>query len=117
MWQLNETFTFDMRTITFFNQQGQAVSATIHWNIAGIITNSASGNTYHDIGHFQMVLDLTTGEETDVGVSFNTSVPGLGPVLHEVGKVIFAANGDITFIAGPHNVLLGTAPDICTVLL
>jgi hypothetical protein len=38
-------------------------------------------------------------------------------VLHDTGKVIFDADGDVTFVAGPHTVLFGTNPDPCTVLL
>jgi hypothetical protein len=116
-FQLTETFTAEVRVTTFFNAQGDAVRATTHDNSVGVITNSLSGNSYPDPGHFQTVTDLTTGEFTVVGLVFLTTVPGLGPVLHSTGKIIFDANGNITFIAGPHNVLLGTAPDPCTVLL
>jgi hypothetical protein len=114
---LTETFTVDVRVTTFFNAQGDAVRATEHVNFVGVITNSLSGNTYPDRGHLQIVTDLTTGETTFVGLVFLTTVPGLGPVLHDTGKVIFDENGNITFIAGPHTELLGTAPDPCTVLL
>jgi hypothetical protein len=114
---LTETFTEDVRVTTFFNEQGDAVSAAIHVNVVGVITNSLSGNTYADRGHVQIVTDLTTGEQTVVGLVHLTTVPGLGPVATGTGKVIFDANGNITFIAGQHNVLLGTAPDPCTVLL
>ena len=106
-----------MRVTTFFNAQGDAVRATEHGTFVGVITNSASGNTYPDPGHFQAVTDLTTGETTLVGLLFLTPVPGLGPVLHDTGKIVFDANGDITFVGGPHTVNLGTNPDPCTVLL
>ena len=82
-----------------------------------MITNSLSGNTYNDSAHFQVVTDLATGETTVAGLARLTTVPGLGPVRTGMGRVIFDANGNITFIAGPHTVLLGTAPDPCTVLL
>jgi len=114
---LTETFTADVRVTTFFNSQGDAVRATEHVNYVGVITNSLSGNTYPDPGHFQVITDLTTGETTIVGLIINIRVPGLGPVALDVGKVIFDANGDVTFVGGPHTVLLGTAPDPCTVLL
>jgi hypothetical protein len=114
---LTETFTQDVRITTFFNAQGDAVRATEHVNFVGVITNSLSGNTYPDPGHFQRVIDLTTGEETVVGLVFLTPVPGLGPVLHDTGKVVFDENGDVTFVGGPHTVLFETAPDPCTVLL
>jgi hypothetical protein len=116
-FQLTETFTFDVRVTTFFNAQGDAVRATEHVTFVGVITNSVSGNTYPDRDHHQTVTDLTTGETTFVGLVFLTPVPGLGPVLHDTGKVIFDANGDVTFVAGPHTVLFGTNPDPCTVLL
>jgi hypothetical protein len=47
---LTETFTEDVRVTTFFNEQGDAVSAAIHVNVVGVITNSLSGNTYADRG-------------------------------------------------------------------
>ena len=116
-FRLTETFTLDLRVTTFFNAQGDPVRATTHVNYVGVITNSLSGNTYPDLAHFRVVTDLTTGETTVVGLAHLTTVPGLGPVLNGMGRVIFDANGNITFIAGPHTVLLGTAPDPCTVLL
>jgi hypothetical protein len=116
-FQLNETFTVDVRVITFFNAQGDAVRVAEHINFVGVITNSASGNTYRDPGHHQFITDLTTGETTVVGVVFNTPVPGLGPVLHDAGKIVIDENGEATFVGGPHTVFFGTNPDPCTVLL
>jgi hypothetical protein len=114
---LNETVTVNVRTTTFFDAQGNAVSTTDHANVVGVITNSVSGNTYPDNAHLQVVTDLTTGEVTVTGLAHLTTVPGLGLVLNGDGRVVFDADGNITFIAGKHNVLLGTAPDPCTVLL
>ena len=114
---LTETFTVDVRVTTFFNAQGDAVRATEHVTFVGVITNSASGNTYPDPGHLQTVTDLTAGVGAVVGLVFLTPVPGLGPVLHDTGKVIFDANGDVIFVGGPHTELFGTSPDPCTVLL
>jgi hypothetical protein len=116
-FQLNETFTVDVRVTTFFNAQGDAVRATEHINFVGVITNSASGNTYPDPGHHQFIIDLATGETTVVGMVFLTPVPGLGPVLHDAGKIVFDENGNVSFVGGPHTVFFGTNPDPCTVLL
>jgi hypothetical protein len=116
-FQLNETFTVDVRVITFYNAEGDPVRVAEHVNFVGVITNSASGNTYPDPGHHQFVTDLTTGETTVVGVVFNTPVPGLGPVLHDAGKIVIDENGEATFVGGPHTVFFGTNPDPCTVLL
>ena len=114
---LTETFTVDVRVTTFFNAQGDAVRVAEHINFVGVITNSDSGNTYRDPGHHQFITDLTTGLTTVVGVVFNTPVPGLGPVLHDAGKIVFDENGEVSFVGGPHTVFFGTNPDPCTVLL
>jgi hypothetical protein len=114
---LTETFTLDGRATTFFNKQGDPVRITIHADFVGVITNSASGNTFRDSSHQQITQDLITGEETTVGLIFNIVVPGLGPVAHDTGKIVVDANRDVTFVAGPHTVSLGTAEDPCTLLL
>jgi hypothetical protein len=44
-------------------------------------------------------------------------VPGVGPVAHDTGKIVVDANGDVTFVGGPHTVSLGTAQDPCNVLV
>jgi hypothetical protein len=116
-FRLTEMFTLDIRTTTFFNQQGDAVRTTLHVNFVGVITNSASGNTYRDSADHTVTRDLTTGEETTVGLIFNVVVPGVGPVAHDTGKIVVDANDDVTFVGGPHTVSLGTAQDPCTVLV
>ena len=116
-FKLTETFSLDIRFTTFFNQQGDAVRMTIHADFAGVITNSASGNTYRDSAHHQVTRDLTTGTQTTAGLIFNVVVPGVGPVAHDTGKIVVDANGKVTFVGGPHTVSLGTAQDPCTVLV
>jgi hypothetical protein len=114
---LTETFTLDGRARTFSNKQGDPVRVTIHADFVGVITNSASGNTFRDSSHQQITQDLITGEETTVGLIFNIVVPGLGPVAHDTGKIVLDASRNVTFVGGPHTVSLGTAKDPCTVLL
>jgi hypothetical protein len=116
-FQLTETFTVDVRITTFFNEQGDAITATVHITLVGVITNSASGNTYPVRTHATRIIDLATGETTAVGLVTLTTVPGLGPVLQSTGKIVFDANGDPTFVGGPHGAFFGTDPDPCTVLL
>jgi hypothetical protein len=114
---LSETFTLDARVTTFFNQQGDPVRITIHADFVGVITNSASGNTFRDKSHQQVIQNLITGEQATVGLTFHIVVPGLGPVAHDTGKMVVDGNGNVTFVGGPHTVSLGTAKDPCTVLL
>ena len=36
------------------------------------------------------------------GVIYNFVVPGLGTILHSTGRLVFDANGNLVFEAGPH---------------
>lgn len=113
---LTEDFLETGTTRTFFNRQGDPVRALITVKFVGVITNSASGNTYRDPGYFSIIQDLRTGTETTVGLYFNIVVPGVGPVVADRGRIVFDANGDVVFQAGPHQILGGDDVDFCELL-
>ena len=85
-------------------------------NFLGIITNSASGNSYRDPEHDYRVID-SSGNIAQHGLVFNVIVPGQGSVIQDTGTIEFDPDGNITFVAGPHMVADGTAPDLCDVLV
>jgi hypothetical protein len=114
---LTETFTEVDTFITFFDASGNPVRVDFHQNFDGVITNSASGNTYRDPGHVTIVEDVVDGSVTFRGEFFAIVAPGVGIVLQDTGTLTFDADGNIIFQAGPHQVLTGTGPDLCSVLL
>lgn len=107
---LVETFTEDVRVTTFFDNQGTAVRVQITDNYVGVVTNPVTGASVEDPSHQTTTIDLVTGTETDVGLIFSSTVPGVGVVFHDVGRVVLDAEGNVTFEAGPHDVLHTEGP-------
>jgi hypothetical protein len=101
---LEASFTETLRVTTFFDEDGTAVRVQITVNYDGVVTNPVTGATVEDISHQTIIVDLVEGTETQVGLVFSSTVPGVGVVFHDVGRVVFAA-GDVIFEAGPHDVL------------
>jgi hypothetical protein len=112
---LTETFNL-VSTITTFDASGNPIRVQVHENFVGVITNSASGNTYRDPGHWTLVEDVVNGTVTFHGEFFAIVAPGVGIVIQDTGTITFDADGNIIFQAGPHEVLGGTA-DFCSVLV
>ncbi len=102
---LVETFTEDVRITTFFDKEGTPVRVQIKVNFVGVVTNPETGESVRDAAHHTIFLDLIDGTETVVGLTFSATVPGVGVVFHDVGRVVFDAAGNVIFEAGPHDVL------------
>lgn len=113
---LTETFTEVFAITTFFDASGNPIRVQVHQNFDGVITNSASGNTYRDPGHWTLVEDVVNGTVTFHGEFFAIVAPGVGIVIQDTGTITFDAEGNVIFQAGPHEVLTGTA-DFCSVLV
>jgi hypothetical protein len=50
-----------------------------------------------------IVIDLVTGETTINGAPAHVTAPGEGIVIHDTGRIVFDANGNVTFEAGAHD--------------
>ena len=102
---LAETFTENVRVTTFFDKNGTPIRAQIKSDFVGVVTNPETGANVEDNAHQTIMLDLVEGTETYVGLTFSATVPGVGVVFHDVGRVVFDAAGNVIFEAGPHDVL------------
>jgi hypothetical protein len=98
------------RGSTSFNQLGAPISLVIHWEHHSDDTNSVSGLTLHEHGHYTERIDLLSGTDTITGNEEIATRPGTGVVVQDVGRVVYDANGEIVFFAGGRKhseVLLG----------
>lgn len=111
-----EDFVEDARVTTFFDQAGNPVRVQVHVNFEGILTNTATGLTLRDPGHFTIVFDLQEGTTTQVGLIFGITVPGEGIAVLDAGKIVFDEEGNVIFEGGPHQFLEGGEALICAAL-
>ena len=114
---LTDTFTEVDTVTTFFDASGNPIRVQVHANFDGVITNSASGNTYRDPATFTVVEDVVNGTVTFRGEFGAIVAPGVGIVIQDTGTITFDADGNIIFQAGPHQLLVGPTPQLCSVLV
>jgi hypothetical protein len=107
---LVESFTEKVRVTTFFDRDGTPVRVQIKVDYVGVVTNPVTGASVEDNAHQTLIQDLVEGTETYVGLGFSATVPGVGVVFHDVGRVVFDTEGNPSFEAGPHDVLHTEGP-------
>ncbi|HLF90596.1 MAG TPA: hypothetical protein VI451_16735, partial [Anaerolineales bacterium] len=114
-----EDFVEDVRVTTFFDNAGDPVRVQVHVNFDGILTNSVTGQTLSDPGHFTITYDLQEDTITYIGLVFGITIPGQGIAVLDAGKVVFQGEDveeNVIFEAGPHQFLHEGEALICAAL-
>jgi hypothetical protein len=91
---------FDAQAAVYFNSAGEPIRIVIHWEHHSNDTNSVTGLTLHEHGHFTETIDLVTGTDTITGNQEIMNRPGTGVVVQDVGRVVYDAQGDLVFFSG-----------------
>jgi hypothetical protein len=109
------SWTTDAHAIqVLYDAAGNPIRAQVHGNIEGTVT--ANGITLREIEHGQTFYDLTDGSQTLVGLIFRVFLHDGGTVIADVGRLVFDAEGNVTFEAGPHPALHGDFAALCAAL-
>jgi hypothetical protein len=104
-----------VQTIQFlYDAAGNLIRVQIHGNTEG--TFSANGITLRQIERGQIFIDLVEGTDTEVGLLFRVFLPDGGTVIADVGRLVFDAEGNVIFEAGPHPALHGDFAALCAAL-
>jgi len=91
------------RTTTYFDKDGAPIRVAFHGRYNGTMTNSSTGYSITDAPSVaNITFDLVNGTQTNIGAFFTVTVPGVGAVLMEAGRIVFDGGGPPIFIAGPH---------------
>jgi len=92
-------FDVTRKDITFFDKNGNATSVDIFVHYVGTLTNSVTGKSLDDKGNVKNTINFVNGTFTQTGGLRHTTVPGLGIVIQETGRIIVDdANGGILFV-------------------
>ena len=102
---------------TFYDRQGAPSRITMHGNYSGLMTNSISGKTLVDAPSVaNITIDVQAGTQTNVGTYWSVTVPGVGVILLEAGRLVFDGEGPPVFVAGPHLPPPETIASLCRAL-
>lgn len=111
-----EVFDGRVTITTFFDNEGNPIRVTFHLPFHGTLTNEATGESVSADQVLQETDDLEEGTVSWLGLRFRVTFPGLGVVLLDAGKIVFAADGNVVFEAGPHQVVNGDFAGFCAAL-
>ena len=106
---LTGTGRFEVR----LDAAGNATSVALHINRNG--TLSGNGVSLSEIDRINLFFDLSSGGQRDAGIEFRVSAGG-APLVFDRGRLIIDANGNVTFVAGPHPALDGDFQAVCDAL-
>lgn len=111
-----EEFTGRVTITTFFDSDGNPIKVKQHLPFFGTLTNTESGTSIAAAQNLIVFQDLDDGAATLVGIRFIVTVPGLGDVLLDVGRIVFDADSTPIFEAGVHQVFAGEFSEFCDAL-
>jgi hypothetical protein len=118
-FEVLETATSTTRFTFFYDQAGDVTQVVLHGGLVGTLSNSVTGTSAPEREDATITLtfatpgDFSTITATYTGAVFKVTLPGDGIILHDVGKVVFAPDGSITFEGGPHQQLSGDTQKLC----
>ena len=121
-FQILESATATIGFTMFYNQAGNVTQTLFHFRLVGTLSNSVTGTSVPEKDDFNQTTtfatpgDFSTVTVTITGADFRVTLPGSGLILHDVGRVVFAAGGTITFEGGPHQVLENQLQKLCAAL-
>jgi hypothetical protein len=121
-FQVLESDTATVRFTIFYNQAGNVTQAVFHLRLVGTLSNSVTGKsvpeeaTFTETDTFATPGDFSTLTRTITGQVVTVTLPGSGLILHDVGRVVFAPDGTITFEGGPHQELHNQVQQLCAAL-
>jgi len=121
-FQVLETETTTTRFTIFYNQAGKVTQAVFHVRLVGTFSNSVTGKSVPQQEYATVTFtfatpgDFSTITATYTGQVYKVTLPGSGLILHDVGRVVFAPDGTITFEGGPHQELHNQVQKLCAAL-
>lgn len=121
-FQVLQSDTFTIRFTLFYNQAGNGTQGVFHVRAEGTLSNSVTGTSvpfeedYTVTFTFATPGDVSTTTATFTGQVYTVTLPGSGLILHDVGRVVFAPDGTITFEGGPHQLLHDQVQKLCAAL-
>jgi hypothetical protein len=106
---------FDITRVstTFYDNAGNPIRIARHLGYVGTLSNSVTGKSLADEGNVLITIDLVAGTTTFDGKGRVDTVPGLGVVFHVSGRMMFDADGDLVYEAGPHDDLDNNLGGLC----
>jgi hypothetical protein len=97
----------------FHDASGEPTTLLLHETWTG--TGSANGKHVTEHAAQNDTFDFVTGASKNAG-QIHDQIPFGGVVIHDVGQLRFDGQGNLTFVAGPHQGFSGDVAGLCAAL-
>jgi hypothetical protein len=98
----------------FYDKDGNRIEVHLAINGTDTYRQSVTGQSITMGTHFMVHVDRQTWMNASAGLQYHLVIPGLGPVLLDVGRTVYDLNaGDYVFLAGWHQVAEGDTAGLC----
>jgi hypothetical protein len=102
---INGQFAEQGSVTTFVDDAGNPVRLKVQVVFNGQLTNETTGQTLRDAPRYTVFVDVQTGTVTYVGLPVHWTIPGVGNIILDAGRIVFdPTTGEVVFEAGPHPV-------------
>ena len=115
-FQVIDYFVGDWTRTLFYDEAGNLDYYRVQLSGTDTLTNSVTGKAYSGYAHAVTTRDLVEGTRTDAGIYWHITVPGMGAVFLDVGRIVFQGRGNVIFEAGPHQEIDGDFTALCAAL-
>ena len=117
-FQILDVYELDQIEKAYLDQEGNLVKVIIEAWGTDTLTNAVTGKAYAGSFHNSSLIDFSTTPRRSaiMGVIYRVTVPGVGVVFLDVGRVVFERGNGIIFQAGPHQLFDGDFAALCAAM-
>jgi len=105
-FDIRDDYVLEGTATTFYDRNGEPVRIRFHISAVDRFYNSDTGKEYTaTTANTIDFVDLQSGQLDAMGLEYHLTVPGVGVVILDAGKLIFDAQGNVVFESGQHQIL------------
>jgi hypothetical protein len=109
--------SFTVNGKTMFDKSGNPVMDVVHQSGSELNWRSGNSDSFTVYFDYNIVYDYATDTTSVNGKAIKVTYPGLGVLLHDVGKIVVGPDGELVAMHGPHDTFEQGQDAYCNALL
>jgi hypothetical protein len=117
-FQILDVYDLKQTEKVYLDKDGNLLKVIIEAWGTDTLTNAVTGKAYSGSFHNSSLIDFSTTprQSAIMGIVYRVTVPGVGVVFLDVGRLVFERGTGIIFQAGPHQLFDGDFETLCAAL-
>ncbi len=118
-FQVLDHYVAELSITRFFDEHGIRLRDIRDFSGTDTFTNSVTDKSFTEPFHNKIFIDYEAGvrvQNVNDGVAFRLTLPGVGAVFLDIGRVVYDADFNVIWEAGPHHFLDGDFAGLCAAM-